>query len=1626
MNFDGGTIRYTIDVDSEGAEHSFDNMQQKAENLAGAFKELERGEEIESLQKGIEFLTKKLETLDQGTEEYKLTARTLVQQLEELDKIQKEVEEEVAKAAEETRKAQEEMAKAAQAASEALVNNRVQKMSSLWGSFTKVATGAATALSALATKGVSATNFLETSQTAMSGLLGSMEEGKKAMGIAADFWSNNPFNRFDVTNATKQLVQYGRTVDQLNEDLYILKDVSLSTGMGIDELAIRYGRVASSGRAMTLDIETMANRGVPIYRELAKVLNTTQAGVRELASQGKIDFEIFKQAMEGAVDSEALERYEQTLDRAKDKLSGSVTTLAGALAGYKIVNSEIVIANEGLYRSWVKLLKTIAGNSKEGTGLRNPKLIEGLTKIGEALGKLIDKISENVEPVFKALGEIVGFLGDHLEALLPIAIGALSFLTQFGAKIPILGNLFGGLAGKIGDTTKSIMKLIAEKPLLIAFIAILSVSLVDLIKNDEEFRKSLQELFSSLTTIVKKVLPVIQLLVQAFVALAQSSVIQGGIKLIVGLLANLAQLLSNMPMEVLVGIVAAILAVKLSAVNPWLVWITAIGLVVSALKNLAPEFMSAAKNAVFGFVNGIVDAGRQAVKAVVDLANKVVQVFKNALGIHSPSTVMAGVGLNVGLGLAEGITSSSSAVDRAMNNLATDIIKTANSVIGNKRDFKLIDVNGVYKEWKKVANLFTIGSTQYAEALEKMEDARKNVNLEILSLQEAYNDKLDESIKKIQNFYDIFDDVSTKGGKNATQIIKNLDKQVSQTAEWAEAQKIISGLNLDPRFIKELQEMGVGSVNELSSIANMTADELEKLNTLWLQKQALATDTAVDQLSDFRKETLDEIGKLADGIDGETVKVEDVGGRLVASLGEGITGAIPTLESAFSQLGDYIAEATKEATGSSSGGTGTLDTDLGNTDSVTDTIADLFSPDKIADAIQDKLSQVDWGKLALYALGGLAAGVAAKKGLSLLGTAISSKLGSKGGILGKIFGGGATSAASSIPSVTSAPDLSGVNNTATQLGETSKSLSKANEWIKTITKGALAIVAIAAAIAAIAGAIWVMDKALEGIEWGTFISKLGMVVLATAAMGALSYAMGEAAKELGWDLLAGILAIVAIAGEIAVLGLAMGVMANAIPNDLGNVQIKLLLVYEAVIVMGILTAAIGVVIMSGIGAAAMIAGLIAIVAIAGEIALVGLALGTMANAIPDDLGLVQMKLLLVYEAVMAFELLTGLAGVFAMFEGLGILVVLGIAADIAEVAIALGIMADKIPNDLNMVQDKLNLVKSAIQQMSEANLGNAIGNIIQSARIAALKPTIDEFVNIAQSMKQLEGINVSRDDVFGIMGALDAIIGSGDTLVRFTQVGSLAAQSVAQGVQAGLQFIYQAGNAIQSALWQGVQDKFADEYQQGVYLVKQVADGAWSVVPEFQKIGNDVQSQFWHGVQNKINDEYNQGRALGEKLRQGMYDVDYANAGWWAVQGFINGANNRAYGYEGVYHTGWWVADTFLKGLKDRGGQGSPWKTTYQSGVFAGEGLVDGLKSMENQVIDEAEVLADGIVNALDLSDTSMSPELNVRGKLAPSMVDGSAVGGGQNIYITQTNNNYTDYDVEQNLADLSYELSKV
>ena len=1591
-----------------------------------------------------------------------------------------------------------------------------------------------------------------------------------------------------------------------------------------------------------------------------------------------------------------------------------------------------------------------------------------MQSIVEALAKLVDTITRYAEPAIRTLGKVLQFLGDHSALLIPLFGFLVTKISGFASQIPIIGGVISKLGGNFGFLFDSLKNFVSLNPGLTALIGLFGTGFVKALRNSEEFRNTFKNIGASLHTVLNNLMEafngIFQTVSQIVQSLAESGVIQGILQGVATALEVIAKAIASIPPEVLATLISFFVSLKLLKSNPIFLVATGIALLVGKIKELGgiskvlenlPETLGTiGHNMMTGLVKGIQEGASKVLQFVKDTAKNIVNVFKTILGIHSPSTVMYGVGENIVLGLANGIEDNSNVIQVAMNNLAKDILSLSEKVIGNKVDFGILDIAGQYKEWKKLTKMFAQGSEQYNYAVQKMEDARKQANLRILDLQNTYNDALDETIDKIANMYGLFDEVNLSNNTNANKILKNLDQQVAKMNEWAEAQEIIASSSLDAGLIEQLQEMGVSSTSELSAIANMTADELSTLNEMWLKKQKIANDTGVKQMKNLKDETLNQINGLKNGIDGATVDVEDVGGRLVSNIAEGIYGAMPTLESAFSQLGDYIAKAQKELAKS---GVGTVgggdDTDIPDAGDETEkTLKDTL--EGMTQKVKDMLPNILLGIIGAWGLSKL---------LPKIFSMAVSKINIKGPISGALAGlfgraasgnvkGAGKDALISIldeyifatdEGTTKAKLLERIRAKVNGLGvpevmedavkkstkatkpaqklaessqavsgsmqSTSQSFSKISGVMDSIKKGAQTVIWIAGAIAAVAGALWLTYNALKDVDFKKLTGQLAMMGLAVVEFGGLAWAADKLAG-IDWK---SILIVAGIAADIALVALAcrgayelmkdipwdgfgsmLGMMASALGafglmnGILGIKVVALAEAFGLLVSAGIMVEIIGLsksireayetmkvipwdgfgkmlgmmaetlMIMGGLNAplGALIVlealGWASVSMICDELIKVAKALVVVNNSIPEDFGSLEKKLGYIkttLEKINGLDLGTVIGMMVTSWSAGPVERIMDMYGKVAEelsklskldidekkvnenldqvkaamesvksktgiisgwlkawseeanansvesaarVVLIYGEVADtlsklgnvEIPknaqegvtritqfmekvletlrNNINLVNKKvkydeiekavgnaqsiINKFTEIIPTVSDGLLGEdvpkinvddakkvidstgkivtAIADFMEDPKLQQVtkigykeqivektQSILNKFTGILPTIKQLIGdaiteeqnktavetISTVRNLVYelgkineasGIENKEKIVDKTQSILNKFTGIVPTIDQLVNQNldnnaaikrIQTVRHLVWEVGQINQNEsdsldakaeiveksktiltkllefsnlmkdfestdrsgmiqtltdnlyqLVSNVQNTLTEQTSGfenvGSQLGQALANGIKAV--DFANVGNEVQSKIWHAIDARMNDEYYQGRSMGEKFRQGLYEIDYGNAGWWAVQGFINGAWGRAGNGDGVYHTGWWIANEFLRGLKDRGEQGSPWKTTIESGNWAIQGLIEGIRQKESALVNEATALADEVVSALTMDNLTLSPELNAYGAYAPTMVtDGDyAYGGGGGVVINQNNDIYTEIDMEAINRDLAWQLSSV
>lgn len=128
----------------------------------------------------------------------------------------------------------------------------------------------------------------------------------------------------------------------------------------------------------------------------------------------------------------------------------------------------------------------------------------------------------------------------------------------------------------------------------------------------------------------------------------------------------------------------------------------------SYFKGLYDEFKEIAGNAIQGFINGI-EAKINSVKtAISNFGSNVVTGLKDILGIHSPSTVFADMGMNSALGYVKGISGMKGLIDTTLTDMMpSDVSLSAKANLGGYSNGNMMPSNSNLTDYSsKVSSIY--------------------------------------------------------------------------------------------------------------------------------------------------------------------------------------------------------------------------------------------------------------------------------------------------------------------------------------------------------------------------------------------------------------------------------------------------------------------------------------------------------------------------------------------------------------------------------------------------------------------------------------------------------------------------------------------------------------------------------------------------------------------------------------------------------------------------------------------------------------------------------------------------------------------------------------------------------
>jgi hypothetical protein len=316
-------------------------------------------------------------------------------------------------------------------------------------------------------------------------------------------------------------------------------------------------------------------------------------------------------------------------------------------------------------------------------------------------------------------------------------------------------------------------------------------------------------------------------------------------------------------------------------------------------------------------------------------------------------------------------------------------------------------------------------------------------------------------------------------------------------------------------------------------------------------------------------------------------------------------------------------------------------------------------------------------------------------------------------------------------------------------------------------------------IAGISANIYLAAKALEEVQnvgdLGSLQPKMLAIAEAVTGMGVLVAAAGFINEKKPGLMISGLATVALIAGDIYLAALALEEVDN-INGDFGAVQAKIGQIALCITEIGVLGAAVGALMDTGVGAAVLSSGLLAILAIAGTLYLTGQAVASISN-LEIDSEKISTNIDAIKETITALGTLGFDSSVFdALGELLNSLISLGIMASVVgigheiEELQSIVLVPETIGTNIGAIKTTLTMLN---ELGFEGSVFEQLGELINSFIKLGI---VGNIVNIGGQLSKLQGLNLDKGKVTGTIKTIKEVINQvsgGDDGGLFSKIGKL-------------------------------------------------------------------------------------------------------------------------------------------------------------------------------------------------------------------------------------------------------------
>lgn len=303
----------------------------------------------------------------------------------------------------------------------------------------------ATATAGVGAFALSTASAAETTEISFTTMLGSAEAARDMMDELSDFAAHTPFELSGLQTATRQLLAYGFTAEDVIPMLTSVGDATAALGTGqagIESVTRALGQMQTRGKVSAEEMLQLTEAGIPAWEYLAEAIGTDTAGAMQAVTDGAVSASQGIQAI-----TQGMERdFGGMMESQSKTVAGLMSNLADA-----IQQPLMELRNTDAYADFADALEDVVDAAGPFVESLLPHLEDGLSIVSDVLEGAADAMESFSDMSEDGQSQLVGLVA-HAALAGPA-------LTVMGRGIQGVGTLMRGAGGALKTGTTLVGKL---------------------------------------------------------------------------------------------------------------------------------------------------------------------------------------------------------------------------------------------------------------------------------------------------------------------------------------------------------------------------------------------------------------------------------------------------------------------------------------------------------------------------------------------------------------------------------------------------------------------------------------------------------------------------------------------------------------------------------------------------------------------------------------------------------------------------------------------------------------------------------------------------------------------------------------------------------------------------------------------------------------------------------------------------------------------------------------------------------------------------------------------------------------------------------------------------------------